>query len=101
MCIPCVLQVSFKFKGPFIKRKCYNEGSLKLLSWQTRVEKLRKVDKLFPSHVKRVSNNEHGNLQHGRFLSVVALAYNSETEEKKRRNRKRWRNRKVSLKAKD
>ena len=29
------------------------------------------------------------------FLSVVALTYNSETEEKKRRNRKRWRNRKV------
>ena len=48
-----------------------------------------------PSHVKLVSNNKHGNLQHGRFLSVVALTYNSETEEKKRRNRKRWRNRKV------
>ena len=40
-------------------------------------------------------NNKHGNLQHGRFSSVVALTYNSETEEKKRRNRKRWRNRKV------
>ena len=65
------------------------------LSWQTRVGKLRKVDKLFPSHVKLESNNKHGNLQHGRFLSAVALTHNSETEEKKRRNRKRWRNRKV------
>ena len=37
------------------------------LSWQTRVGKLRKVDKLFPSHVKLVSNNKHGNLPHGRF----------------------------------
>ena len=50
------------------------------LSWQTR------VGKLFPSHVKLVSNNKQSNLQHGRFLSVVALTYNSETEEKKRRN---------------
>ena len=41
--------------------------------WQTRVGKLRKVDKLFPSHVKLVSNNKHGNLQRGPFLSVVAL----------------------------
>ena len=31
-----------------------------------------------------MSNNKHGNLQHGRFLSVVALTYNGETEEKKR-----------------
>ena len=54
------------------------------LSWQTHVGKLRKVDKLFPSHIKLVSNNKHGNLQHGRFLSVVALTYNSETEEKKK-----------------
>ena len=54
------------------------------LSWQTRVGKLRKFDKLFPSHAKLVSNNKHGNLQHGRFLSVVALTYNSETEENKK-----------------
>ena len=60
------------------------------LSWQTRVGKVQKVDKLFPSHVKLVSNNKHGNLQHGRFFSAVALTYNSETEEKKGRNRKRW-----------
>ena len=33
------------------------------LSWQTRVGKLRKVDKLFPSHVKLVSHNKNGNLQ--------------------------------------
>ena len=37
-----------------------------------------------------MSNNKHGNLQHGRLFSAVALTYNSETEEKKRRNRKRW-----------
>ena len=58
------------------------------LSWQTRVGKLRKLDKLFPSHGKLVSNNKHGNLQQGRFSSVVALTNNSEAEEKKRRNRK-------------
>ena len=29
------------------------------LSWQTRVGKLRKVDKLFPSQVKLVSNNNY------------------------------------------
>ena len=78
------------FQALSIKRRSHNN-----LSWQTRVGKLRKVDKLFPSHVKRVSNNKHGNLQHGRFSSVVALMYNSETEEKKQRNRKRRRNRKV------
>ena len=43
------------------------------LSWQTRVGKLRKVDKLFPSHVKLVSNNEHGNyLQHGNLVPRVS-----------------------------
>ena len=60
------------------------------LSWQTRVGKLQKVDKLFPSHIKLVSYNKHGNLQNGRFFSAIALTYNSETEEKKGRNRKRW-----------
>ena len=58
------------------------------LSWQTRVGKLRKVDKLFPSHVKLVSNKKHGNLQHGRFSSVVALTYNSKTEGKKEKKQK-------------
>ena len=58
------------------------------LSWQTCVGKLHKVDKLFPSQVKLVSNDKHGNLKHGRFLSAVQ--YNSETEEKERRNRKRF-----------
>ena len=65
------------------------------LSWQTRVGKHQKVDKLFPSHVKLVSNNKHGNLQHGRFFTAVAVTYNCQTEEKKRRNRKRWGNGKV------
>ena len=50
------------------------------------------------TRVRLVSNIKHGNLQHGRFLSVVALTYNSETEEKKWKNRKRWRNRKVWMK---
>ena len=64
------------FQALSIKRRSHNN-----LIWQTRVGKLRKVDKLFPSHVKLVStNNKPGNLQHGRFLSVVSLTYNSETE---------------------
>ena len=66
------------------------------LSKQTRVGKHRKVDNLFPSHASdscQISNTVICNM--AVFLSVVALTYNSETEEKKRRNRKRWRNRKV------
>ena len=58
------------------------------LSWQNRVGKLQKVDELFPSHVKLASNNKHDNLQHGRFFSVVALTYKSETEERKKRSGK-------------
>ena len=57
-------------------------------SSQTRVGKLQKVVKLVP-------DNKHGNLQHDRFFSAVTLSHNSETEEKKRRNKKRWRNGKV------
>ena len=54
------------------------------LNWQTLVGKLRKVDKLFPSHFKFVSNNKQGNLQHGRFLSVVALTYTTVKQRKRR-----------------
>ena len=35
-----------------------------------------------------MSNNKHSNLQHGRFLSVVVLTCNSETEEKEEKKQK-------------
>ena len=62
------------------------------LSWQTRVGKLQRVDKLFPSHVKLVSNEKHGtgNLQHDRLFSAVVLTYNSEKEEKKQKAVRKW-----------
>ena len=71
-----------------------SNGKLKLA---TPVGKLRKFDKLVPLDVKLVSNNKK-KLQHGRLFSAVAITYNSETEEKKRRHRKRWRKRKACTK---
>ena len=69
-----------------------SQGKLKLAnscwktskSWQTR---------LHTSNSCQITNTVIRNM--AVFLSAVALTYNSETEEKKRRNRKRWRNRKV------
>ena len=100
-------------KQPFTSFTPYVINSYSLLfynratEWKFKAAVTRQtwVGKLVLANFKKLVNSylhtlnsrhftTHGNLQHDR-LSVVALTYNSETEEEKRGNRDRWRNRKV------